>query len=535
MESDDRATFLLNRARHPRNEAAVFMETRVLVADQPAPVYIEALNRFAPPQEARQQEEIRQVASNELWKQANDEKEKLFALMEQVRTKLAKQDSTNVQAIKHDLRKCTWDQVLQDVQGLTSRWASTTKKSSKMMKCLGMLKENSEVFESWLDLLPNGDYGSSICGVFTLVLGAVGQYAKVEEAIFDALAGIPEIIDGARRYIEIYQRLRDHLLERKTFDLYLSILKALTHVMRFLADSTFRKDSLLYTECLDTDHRKLGGSRKRRKAIQPPRRDTQNIEKAAQLVNMLRFDPEATARDIEICLRLGEAMDDPSKARATAFIRHPNFKTYMTEDSSSGSLLVNGNEDLSTAEGPSPLSLVAARLARICEETENGLALKYFCGEHRPYTGDPLASSPTGMVASLLGQLASHMLDKGINTDLSFLSIADWASIKKLKMSTLFLVLQGLILQLPRKSLLLCIIDEAALYDTGLLRGETDGVFKRLTHLVDEQQQVVFKLVVTCRGRALNIGQYFAGHTLEMDETAEVDDSSTWQIANISI
>jgi hypothetical protein len=46
------------------------------------------------------------------------------------------------------------------------------------------------------------------------------------------------MMEGARKYIMIYQDYRDQLLERKTFDLYLSILTSLNHIMQFFADST---------------------------------------------------------------------------------------------------------------------------------------------------------------------------------------------------------------------------------------------------------------------------------------------------------
>jgi hypothetical protein len=43
-------------------------------------------------------------------------------------------------------------------------------------------------------------------------------------------------MENARRYVLIYKDVRDHFLERKTFDLYLSVLKALNHIMQFFAD-----------------------------------------------------------------------------------------------------------------------------------------------------------------------------------------------------------------------------------------------------------------------------------------------------------
>lgn len=227
-------------------------------------------------------------------------------------------------------------------------------------------------------------------------------------------------------------------------------------------------------------------------------------------------------------------MDETSKARVAALIRHQTFKNFMTEDASAH-LLVNGNEDLSCADGLSPLSLVATKLACISEEAKSSFVLKYFCGEHRPYTGEPLASSPTGMMASLIAQLIGQMVDRAVNIDLSFLTNADWANVKKLKLSVLCTIFKKLISQLPRESVLLCILDEGSLYDTGALRSDADDMFRRITRLVKKHDRGVFKLLLTCRGRALNIGQYFAGHVLDLNETVEVEDSVDWQIANMTI
>lgn len=96
----------------------------------------------------------------ELWEQANDEKDKLFALMEQVGAKLDKEDTANARSAKHDLRHCSWDQVMQEVQATATRWSTTPKKISKVMHCLNKLGHNSDAFKSWLQLLPTGDYGS---------------------------------------------------------------------------------------------------------------------------------------------------------------------------------------------------------------------------------------------------------------------------------------------------------------------------------------------------------------------------------------
>lgn len=70
---------------------------------------------------------------------------------------------------------------------------------------------------------------------------AVGAFSKVEAVILETLAEIPETMDEAKRYIDIYGRCREPALEKKTFELYLSILTALRHIMQFFVDSSWSK------------------------------------------------------------------------------------------------------------------------------------------------------------------------------------------------------------------------------------------------------------------------------------------------------
>ncbi|KAJ9156115.1 hypothetical protein NKR23_g1372 [Pleurostoma richardsiae] len=613
MEVDERQEFLMSRARPPTSEAAVFVENRIAVPGQPPAVYVENLDRFTSIEEGKRQEQI----SVELWKLADAQKSELFTAMEQVRTKLDKRSPGGVQDSRRDFRHCTWDQVMEEVQSLSARWSTTPKRTSKAMVCLQKLGRSSDAFRSWLQLLPAGDYGSSICGVFTLVIGAAGQYAKIEDSILESLAEIPEIMESARKYIRIYSRLRDTTLERRTFELYLSILRTLTYIMLFIAESSFRKvlqstlqqssykseivasvkdiriraerikeeanqcmqrrlmdmdqtlliqsnvlhgldqksDQSLHilqnmyrflensvqllmsgqaSEAVDHPVRKLEASSQRRIERAAVADVDQRVERAKELLQLLSFDPDVVRQDIETCSRLGDAMDGSSKAKAAALIGNRRFKAYLTENASSAPLLVNGNEDLSCAEGLSPLSLVAARLAQISEQTGAMYVLKYFCGQHPPYIGDPVASSPTGLMASLVGQLITQMMHHNVEVDLSFLTRADLAHVKRLKPAVLYLIFQELTSQLPPRSVLLCILDEVALYETGAQGNDMKSVLKKLTRLVRKSEDIVFKLLVTCRGRALNAG-IFAEHILDLDESVEAQDSSSWQIANMVI
>lgn len=119
--------------------------------------------------------------------------------------------------------------------------------------------------------------------------------------------------------------------------------------------------------------------------------------------------------------------------------------------------------------------------------------------------------------------------------DLSFLGDSDWYRIKKLKCKALCTLFRRLVMQLPAKAVLLCAIDELSLYETATLAEQTGTIARRLTRVVNMQDDVVMKLLVTCRGRALETSQYFKGYILDLDELVEPTDSSAWTISTIAL
>ncbi|KAK7993368.1 hypothetical protein PG989_006749 [Apiospora arundinis] len=197
MNESARQNYLHSRPRHPPDEAVRFIENRIAPASDVNPVYHEGLNDFVLVEEAENQNRI----SADMWKEADEEKEQLFCMMEKVREKLSK----------------------------------------------GAAPGDLQTFAR-VDLRKSGDYGSSIAGVFKVVIGAAGRYNKVEEAIFESLSEIPETMESARRYVQIYYENQDQRLQQKTFELFRAILRALIQTMEFFADNRKRKvfQPLLY-------------------------------------------------------------------------------------------------------------------------------------------------------------------------------------------------------------------------------------------------------------------------------------------------
>jgi hypothetical protein len=215
-------------------------------------------------------------------------------------------------------------------------------------------------------------------------------------------------------------------------------------------------------------------------------------------------------------------------------VQSDKLRIWLAEGASSRALLVNGHSDLESAEGQSPLSLVDAELIRISERMESAFVIKYFCGLHKENLDPSPASSSVGLMASLVGQLLSQMLSREFDIDTSFLEKPDWKSVESYDLFTLYMVFRELVKQLPPKTLLVCVLDEVNLYETRALGEDTDVVMRRLARLVVNSTDVVIKLLVTCRGRALDFQQYFQEDgILDLDEDIDLDDLATWRIRHI--
>ncbi|KAF5717843.1 hypothetical protein FGLOB1_1951 [Fusarium globosum] len=237
MQDPQRELFLSARDRHPPNEAARYVENNIALPGQPRPVFSERANGFVSLDEARQQQE----ESASKWKEIQEEIEALFAVMEQVQKKLDQNKTGQKYGTKVDLRQCNWKVVLGEVEKTAQLWKSRPSKQSKIMVFVDKVGRHSEALEKWLALLPAGDYGSSICGSFKIIIGAAGRYTKVEEGVYEAISEIPIIMERAKRYVDMYRQMRDQFLEQRTIDLFRAILTLLHQVMQFFLDGKPKK------------------------------------------------------------------------------------------------------------------------------------------------------------------------------------------------------------------------------------------------------------------------------------------------------
>jgi len=256
---------------------------------------------------------------------------------------------------------------------------------------------------------------------------------------------------------------------------------------------------------------------------------------AKKLLKLLQYDPEVRQKDLEACLQLGDTLDEHSKSRASAMVQSDQFRIWLAEDASSRSLLVNAHLDLEAAEANSPLSIVDAELAKAFQDSNSVFIVNYFCSLHTENIDSSMRSTPVGMIDSIVGQLLSQMMDRDLDVDLSFLGKTDWKRVENNELDILCIIFRELTLQLPAKTLLVCVLDEASLYETSLLGKDTDAIMRRLTRLITKPMETVFKLLVTCRGQSLDFHQYFQEvDTLDLQEDMDVDDAAMWNVRNVA-
>ncbi|KAK7212181.1 hypothetical protein V2G26_019359 [Clonostachys chloroleuca] len=123
---------------------------------------------------------------------------------------------------------------------------------------------------------------------------------------------------------------------------------------------------------------------------------------------------------------------------------------------------------------------------------------------------------------------------KSFNIDLTFCDDLEAEDIPGLNPKTLCLIFSRLAKQLPEGTILICLIDGIDMYETGGFREDVNTIMRRLSRQVSKRTNVVFKLIVTCTGRARAIQTHFAS-VINIEESVEPDDSSRWRIDNSNI
>lgn len=77
--------------------------------------------------------------------------------------------------VKLDAKDCTWEMV-QDAVKIAAQQEGSDDESSIAKTCCSSIRHNIPALESWLKLLPDGDYGAVVCGLFKMIVGVLDPF-----------------------------------------------------------------------------------------------------------------------------------------------------------------------------------------------------------------------------------------------------------------------------------------------------------------------------------------------------------------------
>lgn len=217
-----------------------------------------------------------------------------------------------------------------------------------------------------------------------------------------------------------------------------------------------------------------------------------------QVLKSLSYESDVPSRDVQSCLRLAGTLSLDDQNRAVALIRSSSLHRWLTSPSSAN-LLLNGN---SKVVRRSPVSFVCAKLADSLRTKGPLIGIRFFVGEHVNQSRDPDASPP-GMLNSLIAQL----LEQYNNFDL--VDIRELKNVQNNSVESLCKVFGKLVAQLPKQTILFCIIDAVSYYEDTSRREEILAAIGSLRRLAAKRLDCVYKLLATSPGRSRHVCKLF--------------------------
>ncbi|KAF5549495.1 hypothetical protein FMEXI_4195 [Fusarium mexicanum] len=491
-------------------------------------------------------------------------------LMAEVRANISKQHS--------------WEDVLSALREAESHYSNPT--GIKIVhKWFRKATDKSAAIEPYIDFIPSGTYTSVICTGLTFILQACAAAKKFREESFDLINRLPDRIDLASQYSELYKD--DFSLQVAAYDLYYEILYAIKGLIHWLLkDHTFE---FLKVMAQQTSYDPLEGRLEevgKKSARFEEVINLCNTKKLAEIskgVNGIRQDLTALKNQflifMQVSFRNAQWFEQLFKAKSqTADVNHQDPPVAYISKHELLSLLLpkpSYSPDQSPVVSPFELPLDQALHAGFrMDETEqartrwmmnNSLLSKWFQstksrmllvnGNHKLERLTP-TSFFCSMLAKSLGTAESIVVltyfcglgtlsesepcdDAGLLRDLIGQLVTQWRfgdltcleqrfveKLKKqspeIKLKAQRRLLHRLIAALPQKTPVFVFIDGINYIETEDLVNETKKAMKELSRLVyNKDIGAMVKVFVTSSTTARDVNEYF-----ENDEVITVPESA---------
>ncbi|KAJ5910364.1 hypothetical protein N7504_005007 [Penicillium tannophilum] len=404
--------------RHSTNIPAGFIEShQTTVEDEEKIKFVHRINSFLPEKDAAQDELECKQRIEESFKSTTSNVQALNEVLQAFRRKLSKSGQSQVGQPMPSGQKVHWSDVMKELQN-AQNYYKTRSGGGPIGKALSKFGRYTESLKGWLDLLPAGDYGSTICGGLKLLLSALDETHKLDSLVFVALSDIPEILYEARFYLDAYKvpRLSMNMLE-KMADLCNHVLVVLREIVYYCFETkpkhyiaaVFKgpkaKDSLRQTIA---DLRECATSLSREAELMN-RQTIQNISEDIQGIKQTCDNTEGSRTDIYVNLYVlysghpsldgkGELLSDNLDASPRLSLGGVQVQNSISATSSPG---------IQASRSPSITDLPDLRdLLTLCVNSQSNDHLNVPQRVHRRHQYPPKAEEPLITTEGLLHLLA---------------------------------------------------------------------------------------------------------------------------------
>ena len=165
---NDPADFVAKRMELPGVSAVYFDAEEDQMQVGAGPSGHEALAKFVRTSQSIMYDPSDLEYRPDFWIEAKDERDKLLTVLEDFQSKQRIENS----GAKINVRECSWPEVMELIKRAEHRYKyeKITGVFGQFRKCLRKLGENGAMFDNWLHILPDGDYGSIISGSFHVII-----------------------------------------------------------------------------------------------------------------------------------------------------------------------------------------------------------------------------------------------------------------------------------------------------------------------------------------------------------------------------
>ncbi|KAJ6031604.1 hypothetical protein N7540_002336 [Penicillium herquei] len=224
--------------RRSTNIPAGYIENRQTTPEDEEKIkFVQRINSFLPETDADQYELECRQRIEESFKSTTSNVQALNQALEAFRLKICKPVQFQASQPVPSDQKVHWSDLMKELRN-AQNYYKTRHGGGPIGKALSKFGRYTESLKGWLDVLPSGDYGSTICGGIKLLLTAVDETHKLDSLVFVALSDIPEILYEARFYLDACRasRLSINMVE-KMADLCNHILIVLREIVDYCLET----------------------------------------------------------------------------------------------------------------------------------------------------------------------------------------------------------------------------------------------------------------------------------------------------------